>query len=480
MKTARRSIKPEEASVAMLGERQAPPTVAARAALLVLLAMSLLISAQATSEPTGRNLLFIAIDDLRDWTGYSGQYEGAIFTPNIDALANASTRYLRAYTTLPSCLGSRTSVMLGLSPATHGVGLFSSSSPGVNSAEFRAIYGNADILSLPEVLRGHGYYTAAAGKVFHQQLPDRWQEVGPETRIAELFNAFEPGPDDTFIVPQVLDPATVHPDQAVADWGAAFIRDYASSEPFFLALGFYQPHLPWRVPQWAYDFYPLEEVVAQKSSPRDLDDEPVGARELAASPIIDGVAQYDRVEAAGKAAEYTQAYLASVTHTDAMLGEVIEALQRSPYAENTDILLWSDHGYHLGDKFHWRKQTFWEAAVRVPLLISSPGNAQYPVGDESQPVSLLDIAPTVLELAGLPRFAQFEGLPLSRAREGRDVKIFLGKGQARLRNGIKVVDYDRTREQGLNDLSAYWLALDPYEEVNIIVPLVEAILGRSE
>ena len=425
---------------------------------------SIVIVPMASAEsPTGRNILFISVDDLRNWAGYTNDYAGTVQTPNIDALAAVSTRYLNAYATVPHCVGSRTSVMMGSSPANHGITFAS----WLNDPQYLAVYNDLTLLSLPEVMRVSGYYTAVTGKVFHSPLPDRWNESGPTDRPASCFLC--PGPDNTFIIPEVLPDAEEHPDQTAANWAVSFISSYAGSEPFFLATGFHLPHRPWRVPQWAYDLYPLEGIVAPEALANDLDDEPLLAVQLAEGPQYLGLTQYEAVEAAGKAPEYTQAYLASISHTDAMIGQIIAALEASPHAFNTDIVLWSDHGFHLGEKFHWGKLTFWDQSVRVPLLISSPGSTDYPVGDVTMPVSLLDMAPTVLDLAGLAPFPQFEGVPLRDGSSVSPVEIYWNDGRAKVVPGDKkTIDYDLGSAPLANDRAAYFLT-DLNEETNLIV-----------
>ncbi len=436
--------------------------------LLAVLVIAVTALPATAQTPTGRNILFIAIDDLRDWPGYTGNYGGTIHTPHIDALASVSTRFTNAYASVPVCLGSRTSVVTGLSPATHQVGL-DGSLVGVNTPQYSAIYENPAIKTLPEVMSDNGYYSAAAGKVFHRQIPEKWDEVGPATIISELFNPFDPGPDGTYIVPEVLPPEMEHPDQTVANWAINFIETYTAPNPFFLAVGFYQPHIPWRVPQWAYDLYPIGSVVAHTPTPGDLDDEPNAAVNSVSNQLPSGLTVHEAVELAGKSIDYTQAYLATVSHTDAMIGEVMQALQNSAFAGNTDVVLWSDHGFHLGEKFHWNKLTFWEPAVRVPLLVSSANNPDYPAVDEPRVVSLLDLAPTVLDLAGLPPFAQFEGVPLHDAINAGPVEVYLREGRATITAGEKFVDYDLSKNRN-SHIATYDLDTDPEELINLTPP----------
>jgi len=420
---------------------------------------------------TDRNILFIAVDDLRTWVGYMGDYAGTVHTPNIDALAAESTRFTNAYAAVPVCAGSRASVLLGMSPETHGV-----TNDNFLSTNYIALHYNPLIESLPEVMSANDYYSAGSGKVFHLPFPSKWDEQGPITPLGAMIN-ITAGPDETHFHPSVLGPGETHEDQIVADYGSDFITNYTGGDPFFLSLGFFQPHVPWKAPQWAYDLYPLANVVSHTPIPGDLDDEPPEAVDLANKLYtVFGEKQHDAVVAAGKTQEYTRAYLAAISHTDAMIGEVLAALAASPHAANTDVILWSDHGYSLGEKFHWRKLAMWEEELKVPLLIKSPGNPNYPVGDVTRNVSLLDLAPTVMDLAGLAPFAQFEGKPLYVDDGMNTVFSYLNDGKATMINGFKVIDYDTTATPGIDDMAAYWLTVDPDESNNVILPLIIAIL----
>ena len=442
--------------------------------LCICMGVSQAVNAQ---ETTPRNILFIAVDDLRNWVNTSGDYTGPVqtwatdagdyqgrtYTPNIDALAAVSTRYLNAYAAVPQCVGSRASVMMGLSPATHGI---THASFNLDS-EFFTLYNDETLKSLPEVMSDNGYYTASSGKLFSAPFPSRWNEAGPYPRFN--FSPFDPGPDNTFFSPAVFPDTEEHPDQTVANWAAGFIATYDQPVPFFLAAGFNLPHIPWQAPQWAYDLYPPEKIVAFTPPTDDLDDEPDIAVARVTALGYFGLSQYESVEAAGKSADYTRAYLASISHSDAMVGEVLKALAASPHANNTDIILWSDHGYHLGEKFHWRKNTLWEQSARAPLLISSAGNPDYPIANITSAVSLLDLAPTVLNLAGIPPFPQFEGVILGDAADHGPVQIFWRDGVATVQqDGTKFIDYDLTQDAGVSDQASYDLNTDPGEQINLL------------
>jgi arylsulfatase A-like enzyme len=402
-----------------------------------------------------RNLILIMADDMR--------YHAQAITPNIDALAAQSTVYGRGYVTATWCLPSRTSLMFGQSPDTHRVGV-ARAVPDFNGPPYTDTYNNPALKTLPEVFSDNGYTTAVTGKIFHEPQPSRWDVNGPDTDFTTLYGIFDPGPDGTFIINA---PTTeVHQDQIIADWASDFITN--QNAPFFLAVGFHQPHLPWIAPQWAYDLYP--NVTAAVPLVGDFDDEPVIAKQWAdGSPWFGGVLQYDIIDAAGKAQDYTQGYLAAVTHTDAMLGQVLAALDASPHAADTDVIFLSDHGWHLGEKRHWRKQTLWENTINVPMIIRSPNHPPQVV---TTPVTALDIPSTALAMAGIPPFAQFEGGPMGTS----DVQVFSGDAVATIFGDVKLIDYDRNVST-IDDLAAYNVATDPNEYENIIIPLIIAILN---
>ena len=445
-----------------------------RAMTLLVLVATITVAPNAMAQ-NNRNILFISVDDMRNWAGYSGEYAGTIHTPNIDALAAESTRFLKAYTTVPSCTASRTAVMLGLSPETTGLMGFSW---GPTDPIYDALFSDPNIKSIPEVMTDNGYFSAASGKVFHSPFPDKWDLQGPLTDFTALLEGYFPSPDGTNFNPGVWPEGETHVDQVLADWAADFVDTYDGTKPFFLALDFFQPHNPWRAPQWAYDMYPLEDVIAPSAIPGDLDDVPAIGVDLALRPYMPGssLTQYEAVEAAGKAQEYTRAYLAALTHTDAVIGTVLNALANSAHAGNTDVILWSDHGYHLGEKFHWKKKTLWEQSLRVPLLVKSPNNPNYPVGDVSRNVSTLDLAPTVVDLAGLPPESQFDGKPLHIDDGENKVYAYWEGARAVMAGGFKIINYEQWGTPDLDDVSVYYLAYDKQEQHNIFIPFLTLVL----
>lgn len=412
-----------------------------------LLVMALVAWLMAPLAQASRNILFITLDDMR--------LDTQAQTPNIDALAASSRNYTNAYATVPACYGSRATLITGMSPATHGF-----TDGIVFSAESQAFYNDPSLTTLPEELTAAGYHTATMGKVNHSTFAAHWDQAQPYTSIVTYLSG--PGPDGTLFTPLLLPAGHTHPDQAVATWAVNFINTYSGTKPFFLAIGFEQPHIPWVLPQSYYDLYPSPSTHTPLAT--DFDDEPNKALTLAQAPLINGVPQHTAVVNAGNEATYTGAYLAAVTHTDDMVGQVLTALQASAYASNTDIVLLSDHGFHLGEKSHWGKLTLWEPSLRVPFMINSPALAP---GNVTTPVSLLDVAPTIMDLAGAPSPSQFEGVSLVSGSS--PVEIYLEDGKATVVGGTKSIDYFLNRG-GANHLASYDLSVDPGEYVNLTPP----------
>jgi choline-sulfatase len=209
---------------------------------LLAILVSLFHPSIALAQPTGRNILFIVADDMRTWVNYDDNFSGRYYTPNIDQLAAESTRYRTAYPTIPKCLGSRTSVMMGMSPPIHGLGYNRSFGYYDGGWPYLSIYEWSSSVSLPEALTG--YYTAATGKVFHSPLPDKWDESGPTPIMTDYYTPWLPGPDNTYFYAEEITEEDDNPDQRIADWATNFVQTYSGEEPFFLAVGFNLPHQP--------------------------------------------------------------------------------------------------------------------------------------------------------------------------------------------------------------------------------------------
>lgn len=350
------------------------------------------------------NILLLCIDDLRDWVGYKAAHPG-VYTPNIDRLRAQSISYDRAYCTVPVCIGSRGSTLWGITPETAKL-------DGLDDDKhYSALTTAKNLHPLPYWFSQAGYKTISTGKVFHYQMGSRrfWDVFAPYANIPITW-----GEHNTLFDFGLQEQGHVHTDQVSAN----FTKDQLAKthdKPWFMSIGLFQPHVPWRLPKWAFDLHPLDKVALPEVRPEDLDDMPPLAVELAHNPagMIDGkfITQNAMVMQSGLWREHVQAYLAACSHTDAMIGQILEALDASAYANSTAVVLWSDHGYHLGEKLHWRKMALWEHATRVPLLVRAPWRVT--AGDSFEaPVSLLDLAPTLTDLAGIETPQQFEGASL--------------------------------------------------------------------
>lgn len=361
--------------------------------------VSLLVLLQglATLSLAGKpNVLFIAVDDLNDWCGVMRGHPQA-HTPNLDQLAARGVFFDRAYCAAPSCNPSRVAVLTGISAATSGM--------YVNDQKFRKVM--PDVVTLPQFFTANGWRVAGGGKIFHHgdTDPRSWPEY---------FNQ----PRDPVPQPQIVGPVSDHftwqpldePDEVMGDhkvvsWASEWIEKH-HAESFFLAVGFYRPHMPLHVPRKYFDMFPLDTVQMPEVKDDDLDDVPEAAQWL-----LRDRGYHQKIVGAGEWKKAVQAYLASTAFFDTQLGRLMAALDASPARDNTIIVLWSDHGWHHGQKQHWSKFALWEQATRVPFLVVAPGITQAG-GRCAAPVSLLDVFPTLAELCGLPLPKELEGQSL--------------------------------------------------------------------
>ncbi len=351
------------------------------------------------------NVLFIAIDDMNDWVGCLGGHPDAK-TPHLDRLASRGLLFTNAHCAAPLCNPSRVAIMTGLRPSTTGV--------YTNRQPFRQSRVARNAVTLTQYFMAHGYYALGAGKIFHGAFPD------PPSWNAYFPSQQQNKPPDPLPSNRPLNgiPKTGHfdwgpikvrdedmGDMKVADWVARQLHR-KFDRPFFLACGIFRPHLPWYVPEKYFDLYPLETVTLPKVKEDDLDDIPPVGRKFAKP---DG--DHKRVLEHNQWKQAVRAYLACISFADAVLGRVLEAFESSPYRDNTIIVLWSDHGWHLGQKLHWRKFTLWEEATHNVFMIVAPGVTR-PGSRCHRAVDLVDIYPTLVELCGLPPKEGLEGKSL--------------------------------------------------------------------
>ncbi len=379
-----------------------------------LAATSPLLAARAKPQP---NILFISVDDMNDWVGCLGH--PLVQTPHIDRLARQGALFSNAHCASPLCNPSRTALLTGRSPARTGI---------YNNDQFwRASL--PDAVSLPDFLRRNGYFAAGAGKVFHHTAgnnpPAQWDDFqlqvfdDPWYRRADWYpwNKRIPAPpkhpfhgmrdfQGEFDWGDLEQDELAYGDQRAVDYG---IRHLAKqhAKPWFLAIGLWHPHIPMFSPKRFWDLYPREKIVLPNADPRDLEDLPKVAQDLAAFRRV----EFDRIVREGKWAECVQAYLAAISFADAMIGRLLAALDQSSHARNTVVVFWSDNGWHLGEKQHFHKSTLWERATHVPLIIRAPG-LRKPGTVRRQAVNLLDLYPTVADLCGLSPATPLDGTTL--------------------------------------------------------------------
>ena len=395
-------------------------TTSRRSVLLLCIVASLLVTAtskQLDANDSKPNVLVICIDDLNDWVGCMDGHP-QVQTPNMDRLAARGTLFTNAHCQSPLCNPSRTSMMTSQRPTTTGVyGL---------RPWFRELPEFKDLVTLPQYFMEHGYETMTCGKVYHAGYPPRAtrQQVKEFDIYGEIGHS-GPKPEKKIINMQGGHPLMdwgpfperdeQQGDYAVATWAADKLAEIGKErkqgerqDPFMLFCGFRRPHVPCFAPQKWFDLYPEETLIMPPILEGDRDDTPMFSWYLhwkLPEPRLSWLRK------AGEDRSLVRAYLATVSFVDAMVGRVLDSLEQSGLADDTIVVLWSDHGYHLGEKEISGKNTLWDRSTRVPLIIAGP---ELPAGGRcSQPAELLDIYPTLVDLCDLPPRDDLEGHSLA-------------------------------------------------------------------
>lgn len=379
------------------------------AAHILFAALCALSPAPGAVDGPKPNVLFIAIDDLRDWVHYLG-VNPQVKTPHLDRLAARGVALTRAYCASPLCNPSRAALLSGMRACTTGI--YS------NDVDWRKVVPES-AATLPLHFRRNGYYVAGAGKIYHGSFPrdSDWDDYLP--RPGARAGDDKPGNgkrgqggDITAVAPDVSN-ITIGPiagdDDAMEDYySVSYIVEKLNEKrdrPFFLACGLKKPHLPWTVPKKYFDLYPIDSVALPKILETDLDDVPgVGVRFAKAK-------EHEAIVRDGKWGAAVQAYLATISFSDAMIGRLLDGFDKSGHAGDTIICCWSDHGWHLGEKRHWHKSTLWEEATRAPHIWVVPGLTR-PGGACGRPVDYMNIYPTLTDLCGLPTPKHVEGVSI--------------------------------------------------------------------
>ena len=359
------------------------------------------------------NVLFIAIDDQNDWIGCLDSHP-MVQTPNIDRLAARGTLFTNAHCQAPLCNPSRTSLMLGLRPSTTGIhGL---------KPWFRTVPQWADHVALPQHFVANGYESYSNGKIYHSIRSQPADTENPEFQHWGSRGGVGSKP------PEKLIPDTPFGNHPLMDWGVwpddnddtkkgdydvasraiEQLENMPDDKPFFLAAGFFLPHVPCYATQKWFDLYPDDASVLPPMPKDDRDDTSHSSWWIhwrLPEPRQKWIEENDQ------AINLVRSYMASTSFVDSQVGRILEALEKSGKKDNTIIVLWSDHGYHLGEKLITGKNTLWRRSTRVPLIFAGPGVNQG--GKSNRPAELLDIYPTLIDLCKLPTLDHLEGLSLT-------------------------------------------------------------------
>lgn len=440
--------------------------------VLLLLCIINTFNLEAQSKETVKNrlnVLFIAVDDLNTWLGCLNNYSNTK-TPNIDKLAAKGVLFSNAQCQAPLCGPSRASIMTGLRPSTTGIyGMIDDDNVrSENSA-------TKEIIFLPEYFKNNGYYTMGIGKLFHEHAPDSvFEESGGRVK------GFGPSPKNRFVWDGLGPADKTKYGRTSTDWGAFPDReeqmpDHQSADwvishlntkyekPFFLGVGFLRPHVPLYVPQKWFDMHPLEGIKVAPFLSDDLKDVPQVGLDINDLPMMPST---EWAIESGEWKKIIQAYLACVSYVDYEIGRVLDALENSKYANNTVIVLWSDHGYRLGEKGTFAKHGLWESATRAPLIFAAPNLPKGKLIDS--PAEMLSIYPTLLELCHLPPYNRNEGKSLVATMHSKkiDTKAFAITSYGENNHSVKKGRYRFTQyEDGGQEL--YDHKIDPNEFTNL-------------
>ncbi len=348
------------------------------------------------------NVLFLVSDDLNSWLlGDRIRYAGKVVAPNLTRFAGSGVSFERAYSAAPVCSPSRTAFFSGVAPWKSG---HYHNTPGAGTSKPLK-----NALSLAGFFKRAGYTTASYGKITHG-----WdQRQHWDHRIGHRRDPAPPGAPLTPV------------GRGEQDWGPIHLAEEEMNDtlnasnaikqlqkrhdkPFFIACGLFNPHMPWYVPRKYFDMFPLDEVTTPAILAGDLSDVPPLGRALTArkGKYVDAVIGH------GLHKEAIRGYLATTAYADAQIGRVLDALENSPYRDNTIVVFLTDHGFHLGEKHHWQKATLWEEATHCLLMLRAPGVTPANGAVCRRFVSLLDIYPTLAELCGLEPPAYLDGRSL--------------------------------------------------------------------
>lgn len=375
------------------------------------------------------NILFIAIDDMNDWTGFLGGHSQSI-TPNMDKLAAKGVNFVNAHTSAPGCSPSRNALLYGIQPFNSGLYPFYDHNIHEQLME--------KYTSLPRLLKENGYNTYGAGKIHHGNLRDsrEWTDYLQTRKNKKIFrkgDGYLKGNNSKYSFRPTINPDEEHIDHQVASYGIEKLNE-KHDKPFFLALGIVKPHLPFDAPARFFDALP-DKIQSPEIIENDFDDIPSVGNSLAKK------GEYNHYLSKGVWNDVRKAYLACISWADYNIGRVLDALEKSDYADNTIVILWSDHGYHLGEKQTFKKFTLWEEATKVPFIIyDGRKTSKKTKGRYSEAVSLINVYRTIADYTGIkaPDYVDGESLlPIVNdlsANLKKPTIISWGRGNYSIRN----------------------------------------------
>lgn len=424
------------------------------------------------AETRAPNILMIAIDDLNDWVGCLGGHPQAA-TPNIDQLAAKGTLFTNAHCQGPICGPSRASLLSGRYP--HSTGVYQQprgNELARDTAHFRGKL-------LPEYFARHGYHTMGVGKITHgypatvafQDYGGWEQGYGPKPPNGARFHyKLPPGPFSETQTDWGMFPSQdeLMPDYQSANWAIEQLQQ-EQDKPFFLAVGMVRPHVPYYVPEKWFKPFALDSVVLPEVREEDQNDIPEISHAIHEMPKYPHLA-WLRENNNEQFKRCVQAYLASVAFMDYQVGRVLAALRDSQYAQNTIVVLFSDHGYHLGEKDRVSKHSLWEESTHVPLIIALPG--QQEPQTSSLPVGLIDLYPTLVDLCGLPPNTTNEGeslTPILRGESDIDWRVAILTTYARGNHALRTEHLRLIRYED-GSFEMYDHRVDPQEFNNLAGP----------
>lgn len=359
------------------------------------------------------NVLFIVVDDLNDWISLLNK-ENPIKMPNLEKLAQRGVLFTNAYCSSPACNPSRASVLTGLRP--HKTGIYG------NKSDWRGSFPKA--VTIQQYFMNNGYYSAGAGKVFHHHWDGAFHDAASFDDFLMLPKTYPDSPmpekklnglewfgsknTDWGAYPEKEQDAV---DYKTASYGVGFLSKI-QDKPFILSIGIFRPHMPFYAPQKYFDKYPIESASMPAIKKDDWNDLPSGAESLMKSTkwFWQGMERAITTDSIAWAKMVT-AYQSCASFADAQIGRVLDALEKSTYKDNTVIVLWSDNGYHLGEKQHIEKFALWEKTTHVPLIFVAPGKIKEGI-EISKPVDLTSIYPTLIDLCGLGQKSGLDGKSL--------------------------------------------------------------------